>query len=99
MVLATEPKLGSMELMSDVATFRRQLLASGYQELAFTGLHAAATSRVPPAEARPYSRMLLAQAIIEGLTVLTDDPVLAAGQPGLVRYAPQGDVGSREIGI
>lgn len=54
-------------------------------EIAVTGAHAAALASLPPIHKDPFDRMLVAQAMIEGLTLLTADPAIAK-YPGPVRF-------------
>jgi PIN domain nuclease of toxin-antitoxin system len=61
----------------DAALFRRNLLNNGYRELAVTGEHAVAVAALPTLHKDPFDRMLLAQSIVEGITLLTADPVVA----------------------
>jgi PIN domain nuclease of toxin-antitoxin system len=42
------------------------------------GLHASALRELPPIHKDPFDRMLAAQATVEGLTLVTRDPVLKA---------------------
>lgn len=62
---------------------RRGLLDNGYVELAITGAHAAAVMGLPDHHRDPFDRLLVAQATIEGVTLLTADANLAA-YPGPV---------------
>jgi len=57
---------------------RRRLLECGYQEIPITGIHTIAISDLPLLHKDPFDRLLLAQAKIEGFTLLTADAVLAA---------------------
>jgi PIN domain nuclease of toxin-antitoxin system len=52
--------------------------------LAVTGAHAVATLDLPLIHKDPFDRILLAQASIEGMTLLTSDAVVAK-YPGAVR--------------
>jgi PIN domain nuclease of toxin-antitoxin system len=56
---------------------RDGLLDNGYVELPITGLHAAAVAHLPRIHRDPFDRLLVAQAMVEGITLLTADPVLA----------------------
>lgn len=47
---------------------------SGIELLEITLEHAAAAAALPPVHRDPFDRMLIAQAIVEGLTAVTDDP-------------------------
>ena len=61
----------------DAALFRRNLLNNSYQELAVAGEHAVALASLPPLHKDPFDRMLVAQSIVEGITLLTSDPRVA----------------------
>lgn len=68
----------------DVGLLRRRLFDNGYAELAMTGAHVAALANLPPIHKDPFDRMLVAQAMSEGLTLVTGDP-LVARYPGPIR--------------
>jgi PIN domain nuclease of toxin-antitoxin system len=51
--------------------------ASGFEKLPITFAHAEHAARLPPHHADPFDRMLVAQADLEGLTLLTHDRRLA----------------------
>jgi PIN domain nuclease of toxin-antitoxin system len=63
---------------------RRGLLDNGYSELPITSTHATAIGLLPPIHKDPFDRMLVAQALTEGITLLTADPCVAQ-YPGPVR--------------
>lgn len=52
--------------------------ASGFRRLPITFEHAAAAAALPPHHGDPFDRMLVAQARLEGLTLVTHDRALAA---------------------
>lgn len=56
---------------------REALLESGYSELAISGKHAVATEYLQPIHKDPFDRLLIAQAMVEGITLLTSDAVIA----------------------
>jgi PIN domain nuclease of toxin-antitoxin system len=66
--------------------FRRALLESGYLEMAITSAHAAAVASVPQLHKDPFDRILVAQAMVEGVTLLSTDPAVLA-YPGPIRSA------------
>jgi PIN domain nuclease of toxin-antitoxin system len=68
---------GRADLRIDVSLLRRSLFDNGYAEVAVTGAHAAALAGLPPIHKDPFDRMLVAQAIVEGLTLVTSDPTVA----------------------
>ena len=49
--------------------FRRNLLNNRYQELAVTGEHAVAVANLPPLHKDPFDRLLVAQSVVEGITL------------------------------
>ena len=55
----------------------RMLHASGYRELAVTVEHTIAVNDLPPLHKDPFDRILVAQARVEGLLLLTTDKVVA----------------------
>lgn len=63
---------------ADPHVFRRELLENGYGELAITSAHAVATSGLPEIHRDPFDRILVAQARVEGITLLTSDQKVAA---------------------
>ena len=75
---------GKRDFGAEPAVLRRTLLESGYIELPITGIHAAATSALPPLHKDPFDRLLLAQAMTEGMTLVTADKVLSR-YPGPIR--------------
>jgi PIN domain nuclease of toxin-antitoxin system len=56
---------------------RRGLLENGYSELPIASEHAVAVGGLPPIHRDPFDRMLVAQATIEGITLLTSDATVA----------------------
>ena len=65
---------------------RRGLIDNGYCELPILSEHAVATLALPPIHKDPFDRLLIAQAMVEGITLLTDDATVAQYQ-GTVRLA------------
>ena len=61
----------------DAPLFRRNLLNNGYDEMAVTGEHAVAVANLPLLHRDPFDRILIAQSIVEGITLLTSDPRVA----------------------
>ena len=62
---------------ADPRVLRRSLLDNNYRELPITGEHALAVANLPPLHRDPFDRMLVAQSIVEGITLLTSDPRVA----------------------
>ncbi len=76
--------LGRDDFQVDARVLRRGLLDNGYSELPIGSEHAVAIDNLPPIHKDPFDRMLVAQAMVEGITLLTSDP-LVAQYPGPVR--------------
>lgn len=75
--IAIKSALGRPNFRVDPRLFRRNLLNNGYQELVVTGEHAVAVANLPPLHRDPFDRLLVAQSIVEGITLLTSDPRMA----------------------
>lgn len=69
--------LGRDDFSVDPRELRRGLLDNGYTELPITSEHAVNVDTLPPIHKDPFDRLLLAQAIVEGITLLTADVQLA----------------------
>lgn len=69
--------LGRPDFRVEPRTLRKGLLATGYRELQVRGDHVLALDLLPPIHRDPFDRMLLAQAHVEGLTLVTADGLLA----------------------
>ena len=82
--IAIKRGLGREDFRVEPRLLRRGLLDNGYRELAVTSEHAVAVESLPPLHKDPFDRMLLAQALTEGITLLTAD-ALVAQYPGPVR--------------
>lgn len=68
----------------DPHVLRRGLLDHGYVELPVTSQHAAHVATLPALHRDPFDRMLVAQALTEGITLVTADAVVAR-YPGPIR--------------
>ena len=82
--VAIKSGLGRADFNVDPRLLRRGLLENGYVELPVTGAHAVAVDLLPPIHKDPFDRLLVAQAQIEGLTLLTADEVVVR-YPGPIR--------------
>jgi PIN domain nuclease of toxin-antitoxin system len=74
--IAIKQALGRSGFHADARFARDQMLAIGYKEVPLTGEHAIAIERLPMLHGDPFDRVLIAQAMCEGLTLLTADAVL-----------------------
>lgn len=82
--IAIKKTLGREDFRVEPRLLRRGLLDNGYVELAITSQHAVSIDSIPPLHKDPFDRLLLAQALSEGVTLLTSDAKLAR-YPGPVR--------------
>lgn len=73
--------LGRKDFQVDGRLLRRGLLDNGYNELPIASEHVVATDGLPPIHKDPFDRVLVAQAMIEGITLLTSD-LLVSKYPG-----------------
>lgn len=76
--------LGRPDFRVDPRLLRRGLVENGYLELPITGDHALAVDLLPPSHKDPFDRLLVAQALAEGLSFVTADARLSA-YPGDIR--------------
>jgi PIN domain nuclease of toxin-antitoxin system len=70
----------------DARVLRHGLLETGYEELSILSQHVIAVDALPPIHKDPFDRLLVAQAIVEGVELLTADATVAQ-YPGPVRLA------------
>lgn len=82
--IAIKNTLGREDFRVEPRLLRRGLLDNGYAELPVTSQHAVNIDALPPLHKDPFDRLLLAQALAEGITLLTHDAQLAR-YPGPVR--------------
>ena len=68
----------------DARLLRRGLLDNGYRELKIISDHIVAIESLPMLHKDPFDRVLVAQATVEGITLLTIDS-LVAQYPGPIR--------------
>ncbi len=74
--VVTKSQLGRRDFEVDARVLRRGLLDNGYHELNITSEHAVRLESLPVLHKDPFDRMLVAQAITEGLILLTSDKQL-----------------------
>ncbi len=70
--------LGRADFRVEPRVLRRGLRDHGYHELPITADHALAVDLLPAIHRDPFDRILVAQALIEGITLLTGDPLVAS---------------------
>ncbi len=82
--IAIKRTLGRQDFRVEPRLLRRGLLDNGYVELPITSQHAVGIDALPALHKDPFDRLLLAQALSEGVTLVTADAQLAR-YPGPVR--------------
>ena len=82
--ITIKQSLGRQDFRVDARLLRRGLLDNGYTELSITSEHAISTGQLAYTHKDPFDRILLAQATVEGITLLTNDRKLAR-YPGPIR--------------
>lgn len=70
--------LGRADFQIDPHLLLRGLIENGYQELPITSQHALMVGQLPDVHRDPFDRILVAQATVEGLLLLTHDPLVQA---------------------
>jgi PIN domain nuclease of toxin-antitoxin system len=75
--VAIKSARGRDDFQVDARLLRRTLLNNGYEELPITGEHAVLVASLPPLHKDPFARVLVAQSMVEGITLLTSDPLVA----------------------
>lgn len=75
--IAIKNGLGREDFKVDARLLRRGLLDNDYGELAITSEHAVFLENLPPIHKDPFDRILVAQAMVEGITLLTADSIVA----------------------
>lgn len=76
--MAIKAKLGKLELPAPVAAFvDEQLRTNGIESLPIQMRHALHVFELPPHHRDPFDRLLIAQAQLERMPILSSDPQLA----------------------
>ena len=76
--------LGRKDFSVDPRLLRRGLLDNGYGELPIVSDHVVSLESFPAIHKDPFDRVLVAQAMVEGVTLLTTDSLLTE-YPGSIR--------------
>src|ERR1700733_3655560 len=82
--VAIKRGLGREDFKVDARLLRRGLLDNGYGELPIISDHVVAVDSLPPIHKDPFDRILVAQATVEGVTLLTIDSMVSQ-YPGPIR--------------
>jgi len=82
--IAIKSTLRREDFTVDGRLLRRGLLDNGYGELPILSEHAVAIEGLPAIHKDPFDRLLIAQSMVEGITLLTADEVVGR-YPGPIR--------------
>jgi PIN domain nuclease of toxin-antitoxin system len=75
--IAIKRGLNRADFQVDARVLRRGLLDNGYSELPILSEHVVAIDTLPPIHRDPFDRLLIAQASVCGITLLTNDEFVA----------------------
>ena len=83
--IAIKSGLNRQSFEVNARALRRGLIDSGFQELPILSEHAVAIDDLPPIHKDPFDRILISQARVEGITLLTNDRIVSKyGRPVLM---------------
>jgi PIN domain nuclease of toxin-antitoxin system len=83
--IAINSTLGRADFRVEPRQLRRGLLDNGYVELPITSQHAVGIDALPVLHKDPFDRLLLSQALTEGISLVTADEQLAQYGRGVRR--------------
>jgi PIN domain nuclease of toxin-antitoxin system len=83
--IAIKNGLGREDFQVDPRLLRRGLLDNGYSELPIASQHVVGINDLPVIHKDPFDRLLIVQAMVEGITLLTSDEQVAK-YPGSIRH-------------
>ena len=75
--ISIKNQLGRTDFKLDARLLKRGLLDNGYAELSINTEHSLHINLLQPIHKDPFDRMLIAQATVEGMVLLTADATLA----------------------
>lgn len=85
--VAIKRGLNRPDFQVDASLLRRGLIDNGYCELPILSEHAVAIYSLPNLHRDPFDRLLIAQAMVEGIALLTNDSTVAQYQgPVMMAY-------------
>ena len=75
--VAIKRTLGRVDFQVDSRLWRRGLIDNGYLELPIFSSHVVGVGSLPSIHKDPFDRLLVAQSLVEGITLLTSDATVA----------------------
>ena len=82
--IAIKSSLGREDFKADARLIRRGLIDNGYREISISSEHAAGVQSLPLVHKDPFDRLLIAQSLVEGMPLITVDPILSQ-YPGMIQ--------------
>ena len=82
--IAIKSSLGREDFKADSRLIRRGLIDNGYREISISSEHAAGVQSLPLVHKDPFDRLLIAQSLVEGMPLVTVDPLLSQ-YPGMIQ--------------
>lgn len=76
--------LGRSDFKVDARVLRRGLIDNAYTELTINSEHAVTVGSLPSIHKDPFDRILIAQATVEGITLVTSDSIVSK-YPGPIK--------------
>ena len=83
--ISIKNKLGRTDFKVDLPVLRRNLLDYGFEEITINSAHTLAVEALPNIHKDPFDRMLVAQTIVEGITLMTADSAVAEYPVAVIR--------------
>jgi PIN domain nuclease of toxin-antitoxin system len=83
--ISIKNKLGRADFKVDLSVLRRNLLDNGYEEIPITSAHTIGVDALPNIHKDPFDRMLIAQTLVEGITLITADSMVAEYPAAVIR--------------
>ena len=77
--------LGRKDFKADPYRLRKLLVSNGYAEISVTAEHALKVDSLPPLHKDSFDRLLLAQARVEGMRLVTADSQITQYGDGILR--------------
>lgn len=75
--IAVKERLAKRGFDVEASAIRRMMIENDFVELPVSGLHAAHVATLPLIHGDPFDRLLVAQAMMEGFTLMTADAQIA----------------------
>ena len=75
--IVIKQSLGRQDFQVDVRLLRQGLLDNDYQEIQISSKQAITVANLPPIHKDPFGHILIAQAMVEEITLLTSDKLVA----------------------